>query len=219
MKLRDAKEKINKLSNKPFKDYLGKEQIEDAMLIINKGKTGQLLELTIGLELSSKTLDFEDGELKTNKCDRLGNPKETVFITQIASMIDELLDCKPFKETKLYQKIKHLLYVPISKEGDPNDWMFLKSVEVDLSSPNCQELAEQLEKDYNYICKCMNEQLSLSSTNTLHTVSGKYIQIRTKDSMPYHPIYSSKYKREISNKNRAFYFKKEFMKYISKNIM
>lgn len=68
MKLAVAKKHIEKLANIPFKEYLSTEQIQDAMLIINKGKTGQLLELTIGLELSSSTLDFEDGELKTNKC-------------------------------------------------------------------------------------------------------------------------------------------------------
>ena len=60
----------------------------------------------------------------------------------------------------------------------------------------------------------MNEQLSLSKRANLHTVNGKFIQIRTKDSKPYTPIYSQKYGRVISDKNRAFYFKKEFMQYI-----
>ncbi len=32
---------------------------------------------------------------------------------------------------------------------------------------------------------------------------------------PYHPIYSNIYNREFSDKNRAFYFKKNFMKYIT----
>ena len=40
------------------------------------------------------------------------------------------------------------------------------------------------------------------SRATLHTVSGKFIQIRTKDSKPYTPIYSNVYGREISDKNR-----------------
>jgi len=85
------------------------------MMIINKGRTGQLLELTIGLNLSNTTLDFEDGELKTNKCDRFGKPLETMFITQTASIIDELLSKKNFQDTKVYQKLRRLLYVPISK--------------------------------------------------------------------------------------------------------
>ena len=60
----------------------------------------------------------------------------------------------------------------------------------------------------------MNAQLSVSSTATLHTAGGQFIQVRTKDSKPYTPIYSQKYGRYISDKNRAFYFKREFMKYI-----
>lgn len=212
MKLIEAKTKIEKLANIPFKNYLTPAQYNN--IILNKGKTGQILELTIGLHLSNTTLDFEDGELKTNKCDRYGNPKETMFITQTASMIDEILEKRPFESTKLYKKLQNILYVPISKDGEPSQWMYLPCIQVDLSQPKYHSLAKQLEKDYYTICNTMNEQLSISPTATLHTASGKFIQVRTKDSQPYHPIYSHKYGREISDKNRAFYFKKEFMKYI-----
>ena len=53
MKLMEAQTRISKLANIPFKEYLSKEQVQDAMMRINKGKTGQLLELTIGLKLSN----------------------------------------------------------------------------------------------------------------------------------------------------------------------
>lgn len=215
MKLIEAQSRIEKLANIPFKEYLSPEQIQDAMMKINKGKTGQLLELTIGLNLSNTTLDFEDGELKTNKCDRYGKPLETMFITQTASIIDDLLSKRAFQDTKLYEKLNRLLYVPISKDGSPADWMYLSPVQVDLSLPKYASLAEQLESDYYSICEQLNQQLSESDTATLHTANGKFIQIRTKDSKPYHPIYSNIYGREISDKNRAFYFKKNFMKYIT----
>ena len=214
MKLAVAKERIEKLANIPFKEYLTPEQVQDAMLIINKGKTGQLLELTIGLGLSNTTLDFEDGELKTNKCDHTGKPVETMFITQTASIIDELLNRKKFEDTKLYKKFQHLLYVPISKDGPASEWMYLPCVEVDLSLEKYAPLYGQLKSDYYHICDLMNKQLQESPTAMLHTVSGEFIQIRTKDSKPYHPIFSNTYNREISDKNRAFYYKKEFMKYI-----
>jgi len=216
MKLIDAQARIEKLAHIPFKEYLSPTQIEDAMMKINKGKTGQLLELTIGLNLSNTTLDFEDGELKTNKCDRTGKPLETMFITQTASIIDELLSKRRFQDTKLYTKFQRLLYVPISKDGSPADWMYLDPIQVDLSLPKYAPLATQLEEDYYNICDQLNQQLSESNSATLHTVNGKFIQIRTKDSKPYHPIYSNIYGRKISDKNRAFYFKKEFMKYIAK---
>ena len=215
MKLIEAQTRIEKLAYVPFKEYLLPNQVQYAMMKINKGKTGQLLELTIGLELSNTPLDFEDGELKTNKCDRSGKPLETMFITQIASIIDELLAKRKFQETKLYKKFQRLLYVPISKDGNPEDWMYLPPIQIDLSLPKYQFLAQQLESDYYDICDQLNQQLSESNRSTLHTASGKFIQIRTKDSKPYHPIFSNIYKREISDKNRAFYFKKEFMKYIT----
>lgn len=107
------------------------------------------------------------------------------------------------------------MYVPISKEGSPADWMYLSPIQVDLSLPKYASLAAQLEADYYNICEQLNEQLSASNRSTLHTANGEFIQIRTKDSKPYHPIYSNIYNREISDKNRAFYFKKEYMKYIT----
>lgn len=138
-----------------------------------------------------------------------------MFITQTASIIDELLSKRRFQETKLYKKFQRLLYVPINKDGNPADWMYLAPIQIDLSLPKYQALAQQLEADYYNICDQLNQQLSESSRATLHTASGEFIQIRTKDSKPYHPIYSNIYGREISDKNRAFYFKKEFMKYIT----
>lgn len=137
-----------------------------------------------------------------------------MFITRTASIMDELLSRKNFYNSKLYEKLQHLLYVPISKDGNQSEWMFLPCVEVDLSLPMYKDLAIQLENDYYSICDQFNTMLQSSPSAMLHTASGEFLQIRTKDSKPYHPIYSEIYHREISDKNRAFYFKKEFMKYI-----
>ena len=90
MRLEEANRRFNQLSGTRFKDLFSSSDMQ--MIIINKGKTGQLLELSLGMHLSSTNLDFEDGELKTNKCDASGNPWETVFITQISSVIDELIE-------------------------------------------------------------------------------------------------------------------------------
>ena len=111
MKLRDAQDKILRICNIPFSELFTEADFET--IIKNKGKTGQLLELALGKKLDSFNIDFEDGELKSNKCDRNGKPLETVFITQIASVIDELLEERPFQETYLYEKISNMLYVPV----------------------------------------------------------------------------------------------------------
>lgn len=212
MKLDEAKKLIDALAGKKFGQVLKQEQMTD--IIKNKGKSGQLLEITLGLNLSNTNLDFEDGELKTNKCDTTGKSLETMFITQISTMIDELLTGKDFYESKLYKKINNLLYVPISKVGAPSEWMFLPCVHVNLDDKGFHDLKLQLEKDYYSICNQLNEHIKTGSDGFIHTSNGEYIQIRSKDSKPYHPIYSDIYKKEVSNKNHAFYFKKEFMKYI-----
>ncbi len=214
MKLKEAYKQLNKLSYIKFKDLFSSEEMET--IIVNKGKTGQLLELALGMNLSNTNLDFEDGELKTNKCDKKGNPKETVFITQISSIIDELIQIKPFEETHLYEKIKNILYVPVCKEGKPKDWMFLSSISVNLSNKKFALLKKALCQDYHLICQELKEYIENSQDGYIHTSNGIYMQIRSKDSKPYHPIYSDIYGRYVSNKNHAFYFRKEFVREIGR---
>jgi len=212
LKLKDAVIYLEELKGKKFKDIFSEEQLRD--IIRNKGKSGQIIELAIGLKNTNVTLDFEDGELKTNKCDNTSKPLETMFITQVSSMIDELLNEKPFKESKVFKKISNLLYVPISKVGDPEEWFIIDAININLSEDKHLDLKAQLEEDYYSICKQLKEHIATSPDGFIHTSNGKYIQIRSKDSKPYFPIYSHVYEKYVSNKNHAFYFKKEFMKYV-----
>lgn len=209
MKLEEACNRFNKLAGIRFGELFSPSDMN--MIIINKGKTGQLLELSLGMHLSSTNLDFEDGELKTNKCDSLGNPRETVFITQISSVIDELIQERPFEQTHLYEKISNILYVPVCKDGDPRNWMFLPSIHIDLSSPRYRDLRNIWRADYYSICKQLKHHIENSADGFIHTSNGQHIQVRSKDSQPYHPIYSETYGRYVSNKNHAFYFQKQFV--------
>lgn len=209
MRLQEACEKFNSLAGIKFGELFSSSNMD--MIIVNKGKTGQLLELALGMNLSSTNLDFEDGELKTNKCDASGNPKETVFITQISSVIDELIHRRTFEDTHLYEKISNILYVPVCKDGDPRSWMFLPSINIDLSSPKFAELRSTWEADYYSICRQLKQHIETSADGYIHTSNGTHIQVRSKDSKPYHPIYSSTYGRYVSDKNHAFYFQKQFV--------
>ena len=217
MLLTDGLKLIEPLVNKRFGELLSEEQMTD--IIKNKGKSGQLLEILLGLKNTNSTLDFEDGELKTNKCDKNGKPLETMFITQISGLIDELLSEKNFYESRLFKKVKNLLYVPISKDGQPSDWFILSVIHVNLDDKKFAELRNHLEKDYYEICRKLKEHIETSKDGFIHTSNGDFIQIRSKDSKPYFPIYSEIYKKYVSNKNHAFYFKKDFMKYILKASM
>lgn len=94
MRLEDAKIALKPLINKRFREIFTPSQMEN--IIRAKGRSGQLLELALGLQNTNTTLDFIDGELKTNKCDKEGNPQETMYITQISKIIDDLLLKKIF---------------------------------------------------------------------------------------------------------------------------
>ena len=186
------------------------------MICTNKGKTGQLLELSLGMGLSSNNLDFDDGELKTNKCDAKGNPKKTVFIMHISKVIDELIQERPFEQTRLYEKISNILYVPVCKNGIPDGWMFPPSIHVNLSQCKFLLLRDILSNDYYSVCKQLRHHIE--NDGSIHTSNGEYIQVRSKDARnaggSYHPIYSQVHGRYVLNKNHAFYFKKKFIDYI-----
>jgi hypothetical protein len=138
-----------------------------------------------------------------------------MFISQISSRFDDLLSDIKFEDSWIYEKIDKLLYVPVVKtSSNPDDWYFLKYKLVTIEKGSY--LFNQLAEDFESIKAKIKKDL-LSNNGFLHTSSGKFLQIRTKDAKPYYPIFSKKLNRVVSNKNFAFYFKKEFMVYIQNN--
>lgn len=215
MKLKEAENIINQIVNKPFGSLI-QDETKFSDIVKNKGKAGQILEkIILHLKLTNTLHDFEDGELKTNKCDKNGNPLETIAITQISSSIDDLINKNSFENSRLAQKIKNFLYVPIVREGDFHSWFFMPLIHIDFSETKYESIWKQLEEDYYVICdKIIND---INTKGKISTSNGKFIQIRTKDSAPYHPIFSTIFNQYVSDKNYAFYFKKDFIKAI-KNI-
>lgn len=208
MKLIEAYNIIKQISNQRFGVLIAEDCFSD--IVKNKGKAGQILEkIILHLNLSSTLRDFDDGELKTNKCDAAGKPLETMAITQISSIIDSLILAEPFEKSNLAIKIFNFLYVPIVREGDSHNWFFMEPIHVDFSDLKYMDIWKQIEEDYYTICEKIKS--DIETKGTISTSNGKFIQIRTKDSVPYHPIFSKIYGKNISNKNYAFYFKKEFI--------
>ena len=215
MKLNDAYQKLINLKGKTVGEILSKFESSIKEFKINKGGIGQMLLLYLGLPLDTKLTDFVDGELKTNKTDSKGNSKETIFITQILSIIDELIDDTPksFWTSNLFKKIKNVIVVGICKDNDDiSKWKFTFCYS--FSYKENKKLYDQFKKDYESICKQLKVHIQNSKDNYIHTSSGKFIQIRSKDSKPYHPIYSKKYKKFVSNKNHAFYFLRDFIGHV-----
>src|SRR5690554_724910 len=190
MKLEEAIEYLKPFINRPFGEFLSEKQLQN--IRTDKGLTGKLLELQIGLNNTTKNLDFEDGELKTNKVDRDGTPLETMFIKQLSNIVDEVIRAKEFYETELYHKVKNILYVPVYKGNRKiklhrTQWQLLPYIHVNMDNPAYSKIISQLEKDYYSISEQIIYLLNQGSNSTIHTCNGHFIQIRTKDCKPYTP--------------------------------
>ena len=217
MLLNDAHKKLINLKGKTVGEILTQFESRIKEFKINKGGIGQMILLYLGLPLDSKLTDFDDGELKTNKTDKDGNSKETIFITQISSIIDELIGekSKDFFQSNLFKKIKNVALVGICKDDkDFKNWKF--TYFYTFSFEKNKKLFNEFNNDYKTICEQLKNHIKTSKDNFIHTSNGKYIQVRSKDSKPYHPIYSKKFEKYISNKNHAFYFKKDLTKFLER---
>ncbi len=212
MKLTDVFPKLPNLYHKKFSELKLEKDISG--FTVNKGNTGQFLQTLLDMPNDSKLTDFDDGELKTNKAKSDGMPKETMFITQISKDFDSLFFNESSDDNRLLTKISNLLYLPVVKEDkDPNNWYFLPAHHIKVAQD--KQLFEQLKQDFETIKTKILDDLENAEDKFIHTSNGKYIQIRSKDSKrkdgTYNAIYSDVLERYVSNKNHAFYFKKEFM--------
>lgn len=196
--------KLHELEGKKFAQLVTPD-------LINKGSAGQLLELALGLVLSSDLLDLSDGELKSNKFLK-GRPAETMAITQVGHTLSEISANTPWEDSKVLRKINSFILVPVHKdEPNPADWVIGKATHFQRDKFPSQY--EKLASDYLEIADQLRQ--ILSSKDELHTLNAKnkYLQIRTKDSKDsngaYHPIKCAG--RDISSKNYAFYFRKQFL--------
>ena len=134
--------------------------------------------------------------MKTNKCDATGKPLETIAITQISSHIDDLINAVPFENTWMYKKISNMLYIPVCKEGAPEDWFFLPSVHIDLISDKYKNIEinginkyfyystdEDIIKNYNgdnkFLCRIKISRLVASILYKIHGLYDKIIIIHT----------------------------------------
>jgi hypothetical protein len=160
----------------------------------DKGKPGSFLESITGIPKSSACLDCSDGEVKTFpvKCLKNGQvvPKETIAVTMLNQTN---LAEHSFAESKCYNKMKKILFVPYFREND--DITFLSPTIIEDNGPNMTPLYEVFRDDYELIRQRFIETGTLSDTSSI----GKYLQNRTKGAGGDAP------------KTRAFYLRQSFM--------
>ena len=179
--------------------------------LVNKGIVGQIIEKEIGLDLSSDLLDFEDGELKSNKFLN-GKPSETLAITQVGHILPEIQAEISWQNSKVLKKISSFIFLPIHKDNPkPSGWVIGKATH--FSKTKFPEQYSKLSEDYVEISRQIRH--VIAATGQLHTFNGpnQFLQIRTKDSRDmagnYHPI---KFEGKVlSDKNYAFYLRPNFL--------
>ena len=76
----------------------------------NKGGRGQLLELALGIENSSRLCDCVDGELKSF------TQGESIAVTQLKHILPQIFANIPFYRTKLGMKTQQTLFVGFDRD-------------------------------------------------------------------------------------------------------
>ena len=196
MLLREAKSKFDSLDKSLISNYG-----------TNKGERGQSLEQLLGKSLSSDILDFDDGELKAFKS------RETIAVTQLKHVLDELINGVSFKQSKVFTKLSNCWLVRFTKEGKfDRDIIFNR-----YTSPL---IFDYLSEDWDYIGDCVRS--AYNNGEQLRTFNGprdkngvhKLLQIRTKASKnkegKYTPlVYNG---QQLKNKYMGFYLTTKFEK-------
>lgn len=209
MDTKSAYEKILAIQDIPlgqlFKDPT---RAEFARGHINKGYAGQILELVIGLELSGKLNDLDDGELKTTIL-KNNLTREWIPITVLNHLLDEMMEYVPWEETKVFKKIHNFILVPCHKDSkDWREWRFAAPIHV--SNTRNPELFVKFKADYEHIAHRIRG--VIREKQLLHTTNGPnyLLQIRTKDNPPYKPFL---YKGQvIGNKKHAIGLTSRFVR-------
>lgn len=208
LRLAEAEQALQDLIDVPFGDLLPAKAL--AKVRVDKGLIGKLIERQLGLDQSTALLDFPDGELKSYMCHENGLPKATIAVTQISSFIDDIIALRPLDESPLWRKLRRTLYVAVRRHGGPIRWRITRVQFVDLEDQRYRHIVDQLSEDYTRISQAVRRRTAVARGN-IGTTSGRILQIRTKDSVPYCPIFSQSRGRCVSTKNFAFYLLPEFL--------
>lgn len=175
--------------------------------LVNKGNDGQKIMSAIGLKNDSRPLDFEDGDLKTNKYIN-GRPSETLWISQMQNNLIQFEKGLDFYDSWIYRKIRQFIYLPIDKTDD-----HIIGKPLIVSEERFPNLYKKLAIDFNHISSEIKNSIDLK--RTLHTTNGpnNYLQIRTKASKNKYGAYTPMTinGHQLKDKYMAFYFKKDFL--------
>jgi DNA mismatch repair protein MutH len=209
MNLETAIARILEIERTPLGEIFSDEiRSEIANGKINKGYSGQILELAIGLKLGSSLRDLDNGEIKTTIL-KNNFTKESIPITMLNHLLDEIQADANWIDTKVFKKIQNVLIVPCHKNSrNWREWYFDKPIHISFESH--PKLYIKFEEDYKAIAA--NLRHVINSSLTIHTTNGPnyFLQIRTKDNKPYRPLEFEN--KILSPKQHAIFFTSRFVR-------
>jgi DNA mismatch repair protein MutH len=224
MKINEAYSYITPLVGTKFGEIFNEEELIKNST--NKGLIGQLIEKSIlGLKLSNKALDFEDGELKSHACRYNDTPAETISVCQIQEIIDDLLAPNAdYTLSKPYLKMKNMLIIgkadrdkgATRADPDRSKWFISHSFIASDTNPAYENFYKQVLKDLKDIFSQIRE--AIEKDEEVSTTNGKYIQVRTKGAGKGKDkgIFSKLFNKKIANKTYAVYIKLDGVKELMK---
>lgn len=171
-----------------------------------KGRRGQELERRLGLRNGSTLIDFVDGELKSF------TDEQSIKITVLNHCLEEIIDNKvEFKDSKVYKKIKTVIFVPFNKSANGGRFIGWKTIRME-DSEN-REMFEKILEDFEYITEEIRKRYNAGKELKTITGPNKTIQIRTADSKSkttgeYRPLLFKG--NQLYDKQMAFYYTARF---------
>lgn len=160
----------------------------------NKGYRGQILELLLGLKLSSALTDLIDGELKTFT---IG---ESIALSSLKHFLNEIVSGVKFEESTLYQKMIRTIYVGFRKKTG----LYQGYKGVDLTEN--PELFNKMKEDYEFISEEIRRRIR--NGVQLNTINGPnmLLQIRTKASRKPDGTYTPLEFNDVTIKDKSMAF-------------
>ena len=222
MNIEQAYYEILRMKNHTFEGLLSPVDLikYDQRISGDKGASGKVVEMLLGINPSNKENDFKDGELKTYKADTDGIPKETVCLTMITpDRMKQIIEGLEFRKSFLYEKIKVILYVPIIKvfNGKPlpfEKWSIGNPHLVNLDNPIFKDIYDLFLLDYEFIQNSYKSFMNLNLTD-FSGCSGNFLQVRPKETKGSNnaPIIIND--KMISKGYCGFYLSTKFMKHLN----
>ena len=212
----EALERLAPLVGRPFSEIFDAQKLADLRachtraVSLNKGAIGALLERALDLPVSTALLDLEGGELKTHRAGPDGSPRQTVAVTTHLE-VERMIEAPGFwSNSAVCEKLGRVVLASVLREGDVAGWQMLGLRYLDLGDPACADIARRLERDHGDACESMATAYAAGRRfSTCHDTPapGRLLQVRSKDTKPYHPV--TYREQTLYNSGLGFYLTRE----------